>query len=84
MLEGLEQSTQVHDLSHLRPGDFVQARLPGTLLVYEGHVETVVPPQGVLWIRHGAFQERRLIALDEYDMFTAPASSPVLEQPTEY
>jgi hypothetical protein len=68
------QWTRVHDLTHLRPGDLLQVRLQGTLLVYQGEVETVVPQQGVLWIRHGALHERKLIAASEYHLFTSPCS----------
>jgi len=70
----LESATTVHDLSHLHPGAIVQARLPGTLLVYDGEVETVVSQHGYLWIRHGALKERKLITACDYDIFTYSSS----------
>lgn len=50
----------------LRTGDVVQAHQPGTLLVYQDRVELVAPHRGVLWIRHGVFNERKLIDANEY------------------
>lgn len=82
MPETLAERTKVHDLSHLRPGDIVQVRLPGTRVIYEGEVEIVVPQHGILWMRHGALHERRLINTDEYDIFTRHALSSAVPQPT--
>jgi hypothetical protein len=74
MPKTLMQWTKVHDLSHLSPGDVLQVRRKGTLVDYQGEVETVVPQQGILWIRHGALHERKLITASEYDLFTASCS----------
>lgn len=57
------------DIAYLRTGDIVEVRQPGTLMVYQGAVDLIVPQQGLIWIRYGPLQERKLIDASEYQIF---------------
>jgi hypothetical protein len=53
----------------LRPGAAVQARGPRGAVAFEGTVEEVFPAQNLFWAV-SANGNRRIIELDEYDVYT--------------
>lgn len=61
-----ENTSTKTTVANLRTGDVIQAHQPDTLLVYQGTVELVAPNHGFFWIRHGVFNERKLIDVIEY------------------
>lgn len=60
-----QDAVLVKDLSHLKRGDTIEARRFDTVL-FTGEVELVSPRLGVLWIRHGSWQNRKLLDSTEY------------------
>ncbi|MEX5258338.1 hypothetical protein [Kocuria arenosa] len=53
------RTTRLGDLAQLRSGDTVEARRYDTVL-YRGQVDGLVAKLGILWLRHGPWQERVL------------------------
>jgi len=60
------------DLTQLQAGDVIEVRQPNTLLLYQGVVDHVFPEQGVLWIRCGPLQERKLLDASEFQLCRHP------------
>ena len=56
------------DLIGFHRGDLVEARHRWRDS-YRGTIETLIPHQGILWLRHGPFSERKLIDSAEYEIW---------------
>ncbi|MHC5560820.1 hypothetical protein [Kocuria sp. U4B] len=72
-------TTPQTDLADLRAGDAVEAHQLHGPRIYRGEVETTAPAQGILWIRHGALQERKLLDAAEYHISRQSSSTPPTE-----
>ncbi|MGT2464239.1 hypothetical protein [Sinomonas atrocyanea] len=53
----------------LRPGAAIQARGPRGAIAFEGTVEEIFPAQNLFWAV-SVQGNRRIIELDEYDVYT--------------
>ena len=82
MSTSTEDTTPTTSLTQLRPGDVIEARKAGSLLVYQGEVDHIAPQRGVLWIRYGPFNERKLLDASEYQIYQRPASVPPARRET--
>lgn len=60
-------------VADLRAGDMVQAQHLHGPQTYRGEVDAVLPEMGLLWIRHGALQTRKLLEASEYRICRWPA-----------
>jgi hypothetical protein len=61
-------AVRIMDVSNLNPGDTVEARSLGAVL-FAGEIELVAPHLGVLWIRQGSWQDRKLLDPTEYELW---------------
>ncbi len=68
MLISKRDTTLDADLTTVDPGDRVEARELHSSTSITGDVELVVPQQGILWIRHGALRERKLLDVGTYQV----------------
>lgn len=68
-----EHPIHIQDLSALRRGDTVEARHYDTVH-YRGEIDAVVPHLGVLWLRHGPWQDRTLLEVTEYALWKVPSA----------
>jgi len=53
-------------MTDLRVGDMVQAQPLDGSQAYRGEIDAVLSKMGLLWIRHGALGERKLLDASEY------------------
>ena len=68
MWTAIEYAFRVTNLSTVHPGDDLEAR-QGNTVIYRGEVEETSPQLGVLWIRYGPLQTRKLLDHTEYELW---------------
>jgi hypothetical protein len=71
-----QQMTRLHDLTRLRHGDPVEARRYDTVH-HRGRIDGLVPHLGILWLRHGPWQERVLLEATAYDPWRPAPATPL-------
>lgn len=61
-----EDTPPAPTFANLCPGDVVAVQQLDGPLTYQGVIDLAVPEQELVWIRCGAFNERKLLAATQY------------------